>query len=355
MKTIAIIGAKGTVGKTLVEFFKNLNHQVLSVDLDTDLTLEVAAAKADVVFIVTLPIEEVGELIHQAISVMRPGTLLIHGTSVENPVTNKINSGEVCSKKINFCHWHFQFRPEVPLANTLFGQHITVSGCGDDWEMWRKWLYKQFQPSQPFIHGLAIGEHDQITSVSQLFHMLTALIISKIWSNLPKSRVNMAIRICGPPGRLLIRSGLRVGTGAKVAESVVYNHPYTLTVIDWFLETGKSLRLAVQERKPGVLTSWFNNGRLILEPTDLARWDSNTARLSRFDSDMEEARLEFRFSREKNKIGLLAKILEQFDVRDIDKTSTLAQKNPDGGCTIIIGIYEISEAALEAERVIRSW
>ena len=56
-----------------------------------------------------------------------------------------------------------------------------------------------------------------------------------------------------------------------------------------------------------------------------------------------------------NKIGLLAKILEQFDVRDIDKTSTLAQKNPDGGCTIIIGIYEKSEAALEAERVIRSW
>ena len=355
MKTIAIIGAKGTVGKTLVEFFKNLNHQVLSVDLDTDLTLEVAAAKADVVFIVTLPIKEVGELIHQAVSVMRPGTLLIHGASVESPVTNKINSDEVCSKKINFCHWHFQFRPEVPLANTLFGQHITVSGCGDAWEMWRKWLYKQFQPSQPFIHGLAIGEHDQITSVSQLFHMLTALIISKIWGNLPKSRVNMAMRICGPPGRLLIRSVLRVETGAKVAKSIICNHPHSLTVLDWFLETIQSLRTAIWEHQPEALENWLKGGQSVLEPADLKKWNESTARLSRFDSDMEEARLEFRFSREENRIGLLAKILEQFDVRGIDKTSTLAQKNPDGGCTIIIGIYEKSEAALEAERVIRSW
>ncbi len=119
---IVIIGSNGCVGKVLVEHFTAQNHSVLCVERDSTLTVEQSAGIADVVFIVTLPIEGIASLFSRATSVMRPGTLLIHGTSVENPVCpHDIDTTGAVEKGITVCHCHFHFRPEPPLRRTLFG------------------------------------------------------------------------------------------------------------------------------------------------------------------------------------------------------------------------------------------
>ncbi len=352
---IAIIGAKGIVGRTLVEYFDHLGFEVISVDKDTKMTLEKAASLADVIFVVTLPIEEVASLVAQAATFMRPRSLLIHGTSIERPVSSKIQTGEVFARGITFCHLHFHFRPEVPLSRTLFGQHITISIQGVDATKWQSWILEQLEPSQPIIDYLEPGEHDQITSVSQVVHMIVALLVARTWRAFPTSVVRKAIDIGGPPCRFLIRSVLRVGTGTKVVESILLNHPRTLNVLEQMIAALQGIRSVVLEHRPGILAGQLLEARSVVDPLVLGRFDQSTARLARAEADTRETNFEFRFSSEANVVGLLARILQEFDSRGIDKTTTIAQVDPDGGCTILVGIREMSEAAREAEKVVRSW
>lgn len=355
MMKIAIIGAKGIVGRTLVEYFDHLGHEVISVDKDTEMTLEKAASLADVIFIVTLPVEEVASLVARAASFMRPGSLLTHGTSIERPISGEIKTDEVLARGITFCHFHFHFRPEIPLSRTLFGQHITISIQGVDATKWQGWILGQLEPSQPIIDRLEPGEHDQITSVSQVVHMVVALLVAKTWGAFPKAVVRKAIDIGGPPCRLLIRSVLRVGTGTKVAESILLNHPLTLKVIDRMIAALQDIRSVVLECRPGVLVDQLLGARSVVDQSVLKRFDQSTARLARAEADTRETNFEFRFSPEANAVGLLAKILQEFDKRAIDKTTTVAQVDPDGGCTIVVGVREMSETVREAEEVVRSW
>ena len=351
---IAVVGV-GTVGKTLVEHFQNLGHEVLPVDIGTEMTLETAARAADAVFIVVLPIEDVSRLISEAASVMRQGTLLIHGTSIERPMVNEIVPEEVLAKGIAFCHFHFQFRPEVPLSRTIFGQHISISIQGDGKMEWLKWILGQFEPFSPIIHRFNPGQHDQITAVSQLVHMIVAIAVAHVWDCLPKSTVRKAMEISGPPGRLLMRSMLRVGTGARVTESTILNHPLSQTMIEKFLAAFQSLQSVIGKHKTGELTNWLDGARTVVDPSKLKEWDARTAQLARLEADTGETHFEFRFRPETNRLGLLAGILQEFDGRGVDKTTTIAQTNPDWSCVIIIGVREPSDAASEAEAVVRGW
>jgi len=186
-------------------------------------------------------------------------------------------------------------------------------------------------------------------------HMIVAVLVAIVWAGLPISTIRKAMEIGGPPCRSLIRTVLRVGIGAKVAESILYNHPFTLRILDALLEAIQSLRATIQKRSPGVLVDWLNKARSFVDPIALKRWDASTARLARWEADTQETIFEFHFAPKANTIGLLARVLQEFDQRGIDKTTTIAQVNPDGGCTIIIGVRGLSTSSTEAEGVIRSW
>ncbi|MDO8566308.1 MAG: hypothetical protein Q7S04_03945 [Candidatus Moranbacteria bacterium] len=354
MKTIAIIGV-GVVGSAFAEFFE-CKHKVLRVDLDTELTLEDAARVADVVFIVTLPIEGVATLFARAVSVMRPGTLLIHGTSIENPTApHHIDTTLAIEKGITACHCHLHFKPEIPLARTLFGQNVSISIVGKNEKIWGDWLEHEFMPFQPLLHHLKPGEHDNITVVSQLVHTIVTAVIGAAWQKIPSQIVTKGIGIGGPPCRFLIRSIFRTASAGKVMSSILFNHPLALAFIEHVEEALQELKNLIRKKDEASLETMLGAARKIFDQKKLAAWDESTSRLIRLEADMQKTVAAFRFPAEKNISGLLEKILHEFGKRGIDMTSTIAQVTPDGGCIIMIGVKENSPAVQEAETEIRKW
>lgn len=353
--TVAIIGAYGVVGKVFVEHLKRLGCIVLEVDRTTALTLREAASQADAVFVFTLPISEVGSLVEEASACMRRGTLLVHGTSIANPSTGPIDGKSVVERGISFAHLHLHFRPQAPLAMTLFGQHVTL--CYDGDEQWKHWLEEEvLQPFKPVTHELAEGVHDAITRLSQVVHMIIAYLVSSVWWEHPPAEVVSGLEIGGPPLQLLKLAVLRIGLGAEVAANILVNHPSTLATLATVEEAIRSLRNAVEAGNIAQIVRVLQIARTEIIPADdLARHDDDTACLARLKADLAQPSYRFTFPPTANQTGLLVRVLQEFDLRGVDKTSTIAQVLPNGGCLIIVGVRERSDKSEEAAGIVHSW
>lgn len=277
---IAVIGSEGIVGRTLVQFFTDLGHNVLAVDRQSELTLETAVSQAQVAIIVTLPIEEVGGLIKRAAAVMQPGTLLVHGTSIEEPKEpGSIETRLAIERGLAVAHCHFHFRPAVPLQETLKGQSITISLSGHGAEDWQQWFSDLFEPYQPIIHWLEQGEHDQLTSISQLVHMIAAFLISSVWLQRDRSTVQRGIAIGGPPCNLLVRSILRTALGNRVVASILLNHREATGMIDQMIGILTDLKTIIVARQESEIEARLAGSRQILTAEQRTEIDESTNRL----------------------------------------------------------------------------
>jgi len=351
---IAVVGI-GIVGKTLVEHFTHLEYEVLSVERNSSLTLPEAAGKADIVFVVTSPIGEVNELLKLAAENMRPGTLLVHGTSVEAPHGKRTGREQILEKGVALAHLHFHFRPESPLRETLRGQHITLKIEGKEREHWRQWLENQFVPYQPFILELKDDEHESTTTVSQLLHMTEGFITSRIWQQTAPNDLERGLTIAGPPGRFLIRSVLRTASGAKVAAEILEGHPQTLDVLAMIRQAVRDLGDLVRTGDIEGIEAELSLTRTLIPRDMLKVLEARTLQLIRLEADLQRHNVVLNFSAEENQVGLLAWVLGEFDARGVDKTTTIAQTNPDGSCTFVIGVREHTPAVDEAMAAIESW
>lgn len=350
---IAVVGI-GIVGKALVEHFTHLGHEVFQVERKSRLTLSEAARKADIVFIATRPIGEVAKLLKIASGNMRPSTLLIHGTSVETPHSERIDLESIIDRRITLAHVHFHFRPEVPLRETLRGQHITVKLEGGE-SGWRQWLEEIFEPFQPFIHLVDGDRHDNTTAVSQLLHMAVDFQTSWVWQNATPDNLKLGLTIMGPPGRFLARSVLRTASGAGVAAEILEGHPNVLGVLDQLIEALVELKKLIKLGRISEIEARLAKPRELVPSEMLDEIDTRTGQLIRLEADLQRHNVVLNFTAEQNVTGLLARVLGEFDRRGIDKTTTIAQTNPDGSCTFVIGVREHTHLVDEAVAAINSW
>jgi len=351
---IAVVGI-GIVGRTLVEHFTHLGYEVLFIERNSSLTLPEAAGKADVVFVVTSPIGEVNELLKLAAENMRPGTLLVHGTSVEAPHGKRTGREQILEKGVTLAHLHFHFRPESPLRETLRGQHITLKIEGEKSEHWEQWLKSRLVPYQPFIHELEDDEHDCTTTVSQVLHMALAYFSSRVWQQTAGNELERGITIAGPPGRFLARSVIRTAGGAKVAAEILEGHPQTLDVLTVIRQAVRDLGDRVRTGDIEGIEAELSIARTLIPPDMLKALETRTLQLIRLEADLQRHNVVLNFPAEENHVGLLAKVLAEFDRRGIDKTTTIAQTNPDGSCTFVIGVREHTPAVDETVVAIESW
>lgn len=278
---IAIIGASGVVGTVLTEHFEYLGHEVLPVNRNSQLTLEEAAQRAEVVFVVTLPIEAVSELINRAATRMKSGSLLVHGTSIEYPKEPyQITAQKALTRGLTFGHCHFHFRPEAPLWQTLAGQNISLHLEGPAQTDWQVWLEQQLKPYGPIIHQLKANEHDQITSLSQLTHMVIAFLIASSWQENTKPLIQKSLSIGGPPYQLLIRSLLRTTLNSRVVGSILVNHPKAEQLLDTLEHSLVKLRQLIAERKAEKITQTLEDARSVFEPDQLVERETTTTQLT---------------------------------------------------------------------------
>ncbi|MCH2138871.1 MAG: bifunctional chorismate mutase/prephenate dehydrogenase [Phycisphaerales bacterium] len=157
--TVAVIGAHGGMGRLWTSLLETVGHTVLPVDLDTDLSITDAAARADVV-LVAVPIDSTESVIAQVGPVMRPDALLTDITSVKvAPVTAMCEhfGGAVIGT-------HPLFGPSV---RSLQNQRIAMVTARDA-NNWSDWLHTTYAALGLTLLQTNADSHDRIMAVVQV-------------------------------------------------------------------------------------------------------------------------------------------------------------------------------------------
>jgi hypothetical protein len=140
-----------------------------------------------------------------------------------------------------------------------------------------------------------------------------------------------------------------------VVAEILTEHPMTMHVIGEIRKALDELECCYEERDPATLEARLRISRQqCFSPEGLADHDRRTAQLARMEADLDACTVGFDFPTAQNQPGLLARVLGEFSARGVDLTTTIAQTNPDGSCTFVIGIREDSPAVAEAVAVINA-
>src|SRR3989344_534873 len=92
-ETIGVIGHLGNMAKNVVVlFFEKSGYKVIGSDLKDPKGLknEEVVAQADVVYFSLFPFSEVAPVMRDMIRFAKPGSLWLHGTSIQNLVRSPI-------------------------------------------------------------------------------------------------------------------------------------------------------------------------------------------------------------------------------------------------------------------------
>jgi chorismate mutase/prephenate dehydrogenase len=160
LRTIAIIGGEGGMGRSLTTLFSDLGHEVQSADLQTELRPADAAATADVV-IISVPIRETRAVIEQLGPLVRKDALLMDVTSIKtDPMAAMLASTEA-----SVVGTHPMFGPGV---NTYQGQRVVI--CPGRGDAWLDWTRQMFSARGLVISEATPAEHDSMMAIVQVLH-----------------------------------------------------------------------------------------------------------------------------------------------------------------------------------------
>lgn len=352
---IVIIGSNGIVGRSLVDHFMSSNHSVIEVDLDSDSTIEEASRRADVVFVAILPLKDVPDVMMSVVKNIGHGKMIVNCSSIQQiDGMQNIPEGLLIQKGITVCHLHFHFTPMIPLERSLFGKNITVFFLGSVHQTLVKWLKDQFVPHGVFWHDLTESEHDRLTKVSQLPHMLNALMMGAVWDQGDQKLIEKALRIGGPPHWFLMLSTLRASRSPKVIAEILCEHPHSLDVISALRTALSEIEACVNERDMHKLSEMASRSRSLLNADFLEITDKTTEALL----DHEAARrvrntIILRFSHEQDITSLRNEIVQVFKDHDVSLTAILPEKSAFNGMIFRVSFEEFDLKAEAAVSVIR--
>jgi len=166
-RTVAVIGGHGGMGALVARMFGDLGHQVLVVDVDTELTATAAAQVADVV-VVSVPIDATESVIRDVGPHLREDALLMDVTSIkEAPV-----AAMLASTRASVVGTHPMFGPNV---HSLQGQRVVV--CRARGDEWADWVRRMLQARGLTVQETSPTHHDRMMSVVQvLTHFQTQVL-----------------------------------------------------------------------------------------------------------------------------------------------------------------------------------
>jgi chorismate mutase/prephenate dehydrogenase len=166
-KTVAVIGGKGGIGQRIAELFADLGHELLIVDLDTELRAVEAAARADVT-IVAVPIGVTEQVIREVGPHVPEYGLLMDVTSIKGaPLATML-----ASTRASVLGTHPMFGPGV---HSFQGQRLVICrGRGDEWA---NWALANFAARGLVLTEASADEHDRAMALVQvLTHYQTQVL-----------------------------------------------------------------------------------------------------------------------------------------------------------------------------------
>jgi chorismate mutase/prephenate dehydrogenase len=166
-KTVAIVGGKGGMGRSLHRLFADLGHPVLIVDVDTELRAEEAAKMADVV-VVSVPIRATEQVIREVGPHVREDALLMDVTSLKRAPMEAM----LASTRASVVGTHPMFGPGV---HSFSGQRVVL--CRGRGEAWVEWVRRNLAARGLVVTEAEPAQHDRVMSVVQvLLHYQTQVL-----------------------------------------------------------------------------------------------------------------------------------------------------------------------------------
>lgn len=369
---VVVVGI-GVVGTALAKFLIWLGFEVICLDdkgskdlakiaKDADfesvydiIDLSLVAKDASVAFI-AVPISQIAKIAKELAGIMKRGSLIVSCGSVAEPVfPNVIDVDSITKKGITFALVHFMFKPEYPLQATIFGQNIALAITGRQSKKWQKWIDGLFTPFGPIFHYLDRNKHDLVTTVSQLFHMILAVLAAELWCSMLDSMVTLGLKTGGFPCQSVVQSVLRSMKAPKLIGEILKSHPRTLELIGILRAALNKLENAVRIGNTKSIEQTMAIARSSIGPELLENIDWTAGELLWLQSDFRKPYLVFDFPANMNQLGLLARVMEEFDRLGVNKTSTYAHNLPDGGCRFIVGVKSVNSQVEEATKKVNSW
>lgn len=341
-KIIGVIGNLGQMAKNvIIPLFQEAGYEVIGADIKNPRgsTNREIAERADVVYFSILPLSNVAPAMEELISHARPETLWLHGTSIQDPskapITPILLKPELAERKIDTGFLHFMVGPMV---RSLRGQSVVYGFprplINPEWE---EWLIQLLKPKRSLLLKYSPEFHDELTSVSQLIPMITALLDSHLWLK-QRPSLSEVLQMAGPPCWLQSYGILRNLSQKDIIANIIANHPNTRRIIQEAIEILRSIDKACDYGGEKTLSRMAQEGTRVISDADLNRIKQSTDWHVRLEGDMRGGAVGFAFSPQENQRGLLTKVLEIFDKQGLDKTSCMAQEVPGGGCVFYIGV-----------------
>jgi chorismate mutase/prephenate dehydrogenase len=167
VKTVAVIGGHGGIGRRMAGLFRDLGHEVLIVDLATQLSAVEAARKADVT-LVCVPIEVTERVIRELGPHVPREALLMDVTSVkQGPL-----AAMLAATQASVLGTHPMFGPGV---HSLQGQRVVL--CPGRGDAWAAWVRQTFASRGLVITEASAEEHDRaMATVQVLTHFQTQVV-----------------------------------------------------------------------------------------------------------------------------------------------------------------------------------
>ncbi len=223
------------MGRCMATLFGDLGHVVLIADVDTELTVEEAAAVADVV-VVSVPIDTTVELIHCIGPHVREDALLMDVTSIKvAPVKAMLES---CRGSVIGTHPLFG-----PSVHSLQGQRVAL--CRGRGDLWFDWLHQMFCARGLVVIDSTPDQHDRAMSIVQVLVHFATEVMGQTLRNLGVD-LQETLQFTSPVYLIeLLMTARHFAQSSKLYASIEMANPATAAVMDAFVESAQGLQKIV--------------------------------------------------------------------------------------------------------------
>jgi len=337
------------MAKAITELFEGAGCRVIGSDLKnpSGLTSQEVAQQADVLFVSILPISRVATVILDLVPYVRRGALLLHGTSVQNPVLHPISPVLLDDRLVQngvttgFCHLKFG-----PSVGSFRGQAVIFGLLNEPEKEWRPWLLNILKGRQMRVLLSDPTSHDLLTTSTQVVPMISSLVNGHVWRS-GSFNLGQVLDVAGPPAVLQMLGVLRNLSQPRVLAEILVNHPGTAGVIKKEIEALQMIREACRNGDVAFISQLAEEELRGLPESRQATVRAVTDWHIRTEGDLRGGAICFQFQSAENRIGLLSDVLLVFDQHQLQKTSCMAQEIPGGDCIFYIGLKDIESPQVE--------
>ncbi|MDP2690998.1 MAG: prephenate dehydrogenase/arogenate dehydrogenase family protein [bacterium] len=238
---IGIIGSEGKMGKAFSQLFVSREFEVIGADLNTDLSGEQVARKADIL-IFSVPITRTVEVIRELSPLAKSGALIADFTSIKSPAVQALL--ESAPESCEVLGLHPMFGPEF---GSDLKQQVIVS-CPVRSGTLAEQLLDFFRSEGAHIKECSAEEHDRMMSLIQGITHISAIATGMAMKKLG-FQINKSLDFSSPIYKLrLDMVGRVLSQSPELYAEIAIENPLTEQSLTAYQEAITLLMKTVQER-----------------------------------------------------------------------------------------------------------